>query len=110
VSAREDLRRAIADYLARLYPGTSWLPVRGPLADPPAQTSLVDEEPESAAMIEKYYTGRELAELLSLDYETVLKKAQTGEIPSIRVGRLRRFPESAVQTWLEQQRMQRREL
>jgi excisionase family DNA binding protein len=50
--------------------------------------------------LEKHYTGHELAELLGLDYETVLHLAQTGEITSVRVGRLRRFPESAVTTYL----------
>jgi excisionase family DNA binding protein len=50
--------------------------------------------------LEKHYTGKELAELLGLDYETVLGLAQTGEIPSVRFGRLRRFPESAVDDYL----------
>jgi excisionase family DNA binding protein len=50
--------------------------------------------------IEKHYNGHELAELLDLDYETVLHKAQTGEIPSIRIGRLRKFPESGVKAYL----------
>jgi excisionase family DNA binding protein len=50
--------------------------------------------------LEKHYTGREVAELLSLDYETVLHLAQIGEIKSVRVGRLRRFPESAVRDYL----------
>ncbi|HEY7252167.1 MAG TPA: helix-turn-helix domain-containing protein [Methylomirabilota bacterium] len=54
--------------------------------------------------IERHYTGAELAELLGLDYETVLHKAQTGEIGSVRVGRLRRFPESAVLDYLDRQR------
>jgi excisionase family DNA binding protein len=54
--------------------------------------------------IEKHYTAHELADLLSLDYETVLRKAQTGEIRSVRIGRLRRFPESAVRDYLERQR------
>jgi excisionase family DNA binding protein len=54
--------------------------------------------------VEKHYTAHELAKLLALDYETVLKKAQVGEIPSVRIGRLRRFPESAVQAWLDRQR------
>lgn len=53
--------------------------------------------------IEKHYTGRQVAELLALDYETVLHKAQTGEIASVRVGRLRRFRESDVQAWLDRQ-------
>jgi excisionase family DNA binding protein len=54
--------------------------------------------------IEKHYDGHELAELLGLDYETVLRKAQTGEIASVRIGRLRRFPESAVRDYLDRQR------
>jgi excisionase family DNA binding protein len=56
--------------------------------------------------IEKHYTARQVADLLCLDYETVLHKAQTREIASVRIGRLRRFPESAVRTYLEQQREQ----
>jgi excisionase family DNA binding protein len=50
--------------------------------------------------LEKHYDGHQLAELLSLDYETVLHLAQTGQIASVRVGRLRRFPESAVRDYL----------
>jgi excisionase family DNA binding protein len=50
--------------------------------------------------IERHYTAHELAELLALDYETVLQKAQAGEIGSVRIGRLRRFPESAVLAYL----------
>lgn len=53
--------------------------------------------------IEKHYTGQEVAELLGLDYETVLHKAQAGELRSIRLGRLRRFPESAVKEYLARQ-------
>jgi excisionase family DNA binding protein len=53
--------------------------------------------------IEKHYTAHELAELLGLDYETVLRKAQEGEIASVRVGRLRRYPESAVRAFLARQ-------
>ena len=54
--------------------------------------------------IEKHYTAHELADLLGLDYETVLTKAQQGEIASVRFGRLRRFPESAVQAFLDRDR------
>lgn len=53
--------------------------------------------------IERHYTANEVAELLAIDYETVLNKAQTGEIRSVRVGRLRRFPESAIQEYLDRQ-------
>lgn len=56
--------------------------------------------------IERHYTGQELAELLGIDYETVLAKAQEGEIESVRVGRLRRFPESAIQAYLDRHRGQ----
>jgi excisionase family DNA binding protein len=50
--------------------------------------------------IEKHYTAHELAELLGVSYETVLELAYKREIASIRVGRLRRFPESAVTAYL----------
>jgi excisionase family DNA binding protein len=53
--------------------------------------------------IEKHYTGHQVAELLELDYETVLRLAQTGEIDSVPIGRLRRFPESAVTAYLKRQ-------
>lgn len=54
--------------------------------------------------IEEHYTGRQVAERLNLDYETVLHLAQIGELPSFRIGRLRRFRESDVQTYLDQRR------
>ena len=53
--------------------------------------------------LEQHYSGQQVAELLNLDYETVLHLAQRGEIASVRVGRLRRFPESAVQQYLKRQ-------
>ena len=53
--------------------------------------------------IEKHYSGMEVAERLGIDYETVLHKAQNREIESVRVGRLRRFRESAIQDYLQRQ-------
>ena len=54
--------------------------------------------------LEKHYTGREVADKLGVDYETVLHLAHAGELPSVRVGRLRRFPESGVNAYLERQK------
>jgi excisionase family DNA binding protein len=54
--------------------------------------------------LEKHYDGHEVAEFLGVDYETVLTLAQRGDIESVRVGRLRRFPESAVQAYLDRNR------
>ena len=47
-------------------------------------------------MPEKLHTGREVAELLGVTYDTVLNLAQHGELRSVRIGRLRRFPASAI--------------
>lgn len=52
-------------------------------------------------MIEQHYTTREVAALLSVHTETVLRYAQRGELRSVRIGRDRRFPESAVREFLE---------
>ena len=50
--------------------------------------------------IEKHCTGRELADLLSVNPETIRRAAARGELRSVRVGRERRYPESAVKEWL----------
>jgi excisionase family DNA binding protein len=51
-------------------------------------------------VIEQHYTTAELAELLSLHPETIRRAAARGELRSIRVGRDRRYPKSAVVEWL----------
>lgn len=51
-------------------------------------------------MIERHYTTAELAELLSVHPETIRRAAAARALRSIRVGRDRRYPESAVVEWL----------
>jgi excisionase family DNA binding protein len=51
-------------------------------------------------VIERHYTTAELAELLSLHPETIRRAAASGALRSLRVGRDRRYPESAVAAWL----------
>ncbi|HEY8645467.1 MAG TPA: helix-turn-helix domain-containing protein [Gaiellaceae bacterium] len=50
--------------------------------------------------IERHYTGRALAGLLSVNPETIRRAAASGRLRSVRVGRERRYPESAVREWL----------
>lgn len=52
-------------------------------------------------MIPRYYKTRELAELLSCCDATILRLAQRGDIDSIMLGGERRYPESAVEEFLE---------
>ncbi|HEY4975926.1 MAG TPA: helix-turn-helix domain-containing protein [Gaiellaceae bacterium] len=51
-------------------------------------------------MIERHYTTSELCDLLSVHEETVRKYARTGELPSVRIGNDRRYPESGVEEFL----------
>ena len=51
-------------------------------------------------MIERHYTGRELARLLAVNPETIRRAAAAGRLRSVRVGSERRYPESAVSEWL----------
>jgi excisionase family DNA binding protein len=51
--------------------------------------------------LEKHYKTREVAELLSVHEETVLRLAQCGNLLSVRVGSERRYPESAIAGFLE---------
>ena len=50
--------------------------------------------------IEVHYTGRALAELLSVNPETIRRAAASGKLRSVRVGSERRYPASAVREWL----------
>ena len=52
------------------------------------------------AVIEPHYTTQELAELLAVNPETIRRAAASGELRSVRVGRVRRYPLSAVEAWL----------
>lgn len=51
-------------------------------------------------MIERLYKTAELCELWNVHEETVRKYARTGELPSIRIGNDRRYPESGVEEFL----------
>jgi excisionase family DNA binding protein len=52
-------------------------------------------------VIERHYTTAELAELLAVHPETIRRAAASRRVRSVRVGRDRRYPESAVKEWLE---------
>jgi len=51
-------------------------------------------------VIEPHYTGAALAKLLAVNPETIRRAAASGKLPSVRVGRERRYTESAVREWL----------
>ena len=53
--------------------------------------------------IEQHYTTRVLAELLSVNPETIRREAQRGRLRSVRIGSERRYPESAVRNYLDNQ-------
>ena len=55
----------------------------------------------SARTLERYYTTRELADMLNVHPETVRRSARRGELRSVRIGTERRYPESAVRSWLD---------
>jgi excisionase family DNA binding protein len=54
------------------------------------------------AEIERHYTTRELAELLSVHPETIRREAARGRLRSVRVGAERRYSQSAVEAWLRE--------
>jgi excisionase family DNA binding protein len=51
-------------------------------------------------VIERHYTTKELAQLLSVNPETIRREAARGRLRSVRVGSERRYPESAVREYL----------
>lgn len=54
--------------------------------------------------VERHYSTAELAELLSVCAETVRRLAARGELPSVRVGSERRYPQSGVMEFLRRNR------
>jgi len=52
--------------------------------------------------IERHYTTRELAEFLSVHQEPIRREAARGRLRSVRVGSDPRYPESAIQAWLNE--------
>jgi len=44
----------------------------------------------------------EVAEYLGLAKDTVYRKAKTGEIPGVRIGRSWRFPQDVIDEWLRE--------
>lgn len=55
-------------------------------------------------MREKLIGPREVAELLAVPVGWVYFKSERGHIPSIKVGRYRRFVPAEIQEWLEERR------
>ena len=43
----------------------------------------------------------ELAKILGLDVDYIYRQAQTGKIPSKKIGKYRKFQPSKIQSWLE---------
>jgi excisionase family DNA binding protein len=79
-------------------------------ADPIARVVTTRPRPKSSPLerthprgeaLEKHYKTRDVAELLSVHEETVLRLAQCGTLRSVRVGSERRYPESAIVEFLE---------
>jgi excisionase family DNA binding protein len=68
---------------------------------PPPKSSPLERTHPKGEALERHYKTRDVAELLSVHEETVLRLAQCGTLRSVRVGSERRYPESAIVEFLE---------
>lgn len=55
-------------------------------------------------MTENLMTGSQAAELLNVPLSWIYAKSETGELPSIKIGRYRRFVRAELEAWLARQR------
>lgn len=55
-------------------------------------------------MANEIMTVKQLAEYLHLNYQTVYKKVQRGEIPSSKIGRGWRFQKVIIDRWLTEEK------
>ena len=56
-----------------------------------------------AAVMERMYTTKQVADAWSVNPETIRRLAARGLLRSVRVGSERRYPESALQEYLQRQ-------
>jgi len=54
-------------------------------------------------MADEIMTVKELAEYLKLNFQTVYKKVQRGEIPGSKIGRGWRFQKAIIDRWLSEE-------
>lgn len=52
-------------------------------------------------MIEQHFTLQQAADLLACHPETLRRAAAAGKLVTIRIGRDRRIPESALRAWID---------
>jgi len=55
-------------------------------------------------MADEIMTVKELAEYLKLNFQTVYKKVQCGEIPGSKIGRGWRFQKAIIDRWLTEEK------
>ena len=55
-------------------------------------------------MEKKFYTVKELAELLMASEVWVKRRVKSGEIPSYKIGGKRLFKKEEIDSWIENQR------
>ena len=55
-------------------------------------------------MANEIMTVKQLAEYLHLNFQTVYKKVQNGEIPGSKIGRGWRFQKSIIDRWLTEEK------
>lgn len=55
-------------------------------------------------MERKFYTIKEISEMLGISRMTIIRKMQQGEIISYKIGKRRLFKKEEIDHWIESQR------
>lgn len=63
----------------------------------------IDYQPQPYLQHALLLTVNQTAELLSISDDQVYRLLRRGELTSLKIGRLRRIPRAAVDTWIDQQ-------
>jgi excisionase family DNA binding protein len=72
-----------------------------PASDPTAAIRPAATRRGKETIMDKLLTADQVAELLGMKTDWVWAQARAGRIPHVRLGRCRRFRESAVEAWLQ---------
>ncbi|MFP4082417.1 MAG: helix-turn-helix domain-containing protein [Candidatus Aminicenantes bacterium] len=60
--------------------------------------------------MDKWLTLEQIAEYLQMSTSSIYKMAQSGKIPSYKVGRQWRFKKEEIDRWVEKQKSKRKDL
>lgn len=70
--------------------------------------AMIGKDKQGELNMDKWLTLEQIAEYLQMSTSSIYKMAQTGKIPSYKVGRQWRFKKEEIDSWVEKKKTKRK--